>query len=127
MKRSIILGTTLLLAACATAPVPPEEQLRAGLGQTARVGPVLVTPTTVLEDSRCPTEVNCVWAGKVIIRAALREGRYRENRDFTLGQPEPVMGGRMSLIAVTPDKSIDGFPTRESYRFTFAFEPGVSG
>lgn len=123
MKVAFLSLPLALLAGCATAPSAAVDAPVARLGGLARVGPLTVQPTDVLEDSRCPEEVQCVWAGKVIIRVALRQGRNRDVHDMTMGQPETVPGGALLLTAVSPNKSIDGFPRREAYAFTFAFEP----
>jgi hypothetical protein len=45
------------------------------LGETAMVSPARVTPIEVLEDSRCPAGVQCVWAGRVRIAARVSRPR----------------------------------------------------
>src|SRR3546814_14872369 len=36
-----------------------------------------VTPLAVIEDSRCPRDVQCVWQGRVMLRAQLDLGHER--------------------------------------------------
>ena len=83
-----ILWLLPMLAGCATTnpsavPAPgPSDEVRAELealeapfrdsanrvarlNETVRVGGVAVTPLVVLEDSRCPRDVACVWEGRI--------------------------------------------------------------
>ena len=43
----------------------------ARLGQTVRLGEVGVRPVAVAEDSRCPHDVECVWAGRLRLRVSI--------------------------------------------------------
>lgn len=69
-------GETASFVAEGTAPSKPDEA-RFGtpfdltLGQTARVGIVKLKFDQVLEDSRCPANVVCVWAGRARIQVAV--------------------------------------------------------
>jgi|GEM_PF-213124 len=66
-------GETAIFVAEGTAPSKPDEA-RIGtpfdlpLGQSAQVGEVLVRFDKVLEDSRCPANVVCVWEGRMKIQ-----------------------------------------------------------
>ncbi|MDO8407614.1 MAG: hypothetical protein Q7S95_00040, partial [bacterium] len=59
----------------------------------ARVGEELsgldenVTPLTVIQDSRCPVGVQCVWAGTVKLRARVVSGLGTSTPEFEIGQP----------------------------------------
>lgn len=116
MKVRAALVLPLLLAGCITYHVRGEPGFLA-LGQTARIGPVQVTPLSVLEDSRCPRGVQCVWAGRVRIDA--RVDRVR--RELVLGQAAVVSGGRLELVEVAPAKLADATIRPRDYRFRFMF------
>jgi hypothetical protein len=68
MKRLALLAAVIGMAACTHAG-PTEaalgEEFTLRAGESATVGPdsVSVTFTKVTADSRCPTNVVCVWAG----------------------------------------------------------------
>ena len=67
MRWSIPLVLTLALAACGESDV--DEELTLALGEAAVTsdgGPKL-TFEEVIEDSRCPMDALCVWAGQVVI------------------------------------------------------------
>ncbi len=59
----------------------------------------------LVEDSRCPTDVNCIWAGnaKIKIRVS-KNGRSHELTLNTNGpnQAVPVEGYSITLVGLTP-------------------------
>lgn len=60
----------------------------------------------VIEDSRCPTDVNCVWAGNAKIKIEIRSGRGR-SREFELNSavaPTVITyaGNDFKLVKLTP-------------------------
>lgn len=122
MKRLPLLSL-LALAACATVPHSAPASPTAGFGEAARTGPLSVRPLAVLEDSRCPASVQCVWAGRVRIRAEITDLMGTGFRELTLGQPLQMDGGTVSLVAVDPPRLAPGATDRRDYRFTFRFDP----
>ena len=120
MKRIALALLPLALAACATVPTASASSTTT-FGQAAMVGPLRVTPLKVLEDSRCPINVRCVWAGRLILRTAIRGPNLRETRDLTLGEPQAIAGGRLSLVAAEPGKMAGAEGNSPASRFTFEF------
>ena len=85
------------------APFRVPGTVTARLGQEVRIGDIAIRPLQVLEDSRCPTDVDCVWAGRIRVKVAVS------------GVGEPVMeldqqgvtlrnGVRLLLVAVAPPR-----------------------
>ena len=109
----------LTLAACATVP-PPNSGPTAGLGQYAIVNGLRIRPIGVVEDSRCPAQVTCVWAGRLVVRARMTGPGWTQIRDFELGVFQAVDRYRVTLIAAEPPKITPGEIDRRAYRFTFA-------
>jgi hypothetical protein len=119
MKRLPLLAL-MALAACAT--VPPGDYGNgptAPLNEVANLDGLTVRPLEVLEDSRCPASVQCVWAGRVRIRAEVSGGGIRE---LTLGEPVAVNGGTLTLVDVRPGKRTPEAIAPRTYQFTFRFQ-----
>jgi len=79
-----------------------------------------IRPISLVEDSRCPIDVQCVWAGRVRILAEL--GPDELQREMTLGEPATIGEGRLTLVAVQPAKAAGASTDPRAYRFTFRFE-----
>lgn len=108
-----------MLAACASIEAPGAADT-AALGETIRLGAVEVTPRSVIEDSRCPTDATCVWVGRAVLRAEVDDGA-RRTRDLILGEPIPAGGGTLTLSAVLPARRADAPIAPADYRFRLAF------
>lgn len=111
-----------LLPSLADAAPPASDRALARLGETVRVHGIRITPLRVIEDSRCPQNARCVWAGRVRISARIA-GSVRE---LTLGEPLAVRGGGVQLSAVVPERTtLQGAIPPRAYRFGFEFRRDV--
>lgn len=92
-----------------------------GLGQWVEVDRgVKVEPLAVIQDSRCPADVQCAWAGQVVISARVNDHGHRTKVRLTLGQPLTIGKGRLTLDQVMPEKRA-GRIDRRDYRFGFSY------
>ena len=96
----LLLTCVLLLgspAAAQTARVGREFKVRAGQVVTLDGGRLRVRFVRVTEDSRCPADVDCVWAGNAEIMVEVGGKGWRGKRSLTLNtnaSPErPGEGG----------------------------------
>lgn len=117
------------LAACVTV-YPPDKPVAPGLvyarlGQVVTVGGPRVTPLAVLEDSRCPAGVQCVWAGRVRLSVRIGVAQGATVREIVMGMPLPVADGALTLVDVLPEPRRDKPPAPEDYRFGFRFDGGL--
>ncbi len=101
--------------------LPIEGPVR--LGEMATVDGPKVRPDRVIEDSRCPADVQCIQAGRLIIRATVHGGGWSKEMDLTLGVPVPVADGMLTLVDATP-VPIRGETAASDARFTFKFQGG---
>jgi hypothetical protein len=121
MTRALILAT-LALALAEPASAKPQAHFSAGtfarLGQTVRLGNLRVTPLAVIEDSRCPRLVTCVWRGRLRISAAV------DGHKLTLdnGVPMAVAKGRLTLVGADPLSQRGETIPPPAYRFELRFE-----
>lgn len=137
-----VLFAALALAACAStdgglgpqAPLPQHIQMdleqraealradgvvAAGIGEIADLGDGLrVRPLEVLEDSRCPQNARCVWAGRLRLRVNVEGVGEREITDDAEGLQTPR--GNFVMAAVSPGPWTD-WPegAKPAYRFGF--------
>ena len=121
MKAITALPFFALLAACAGTPLPepiPDGQ-PVGLGETAYVGKLIAAPRKVTEDSRCPVEVQCIQAGRVVVTTRLDGQGWSETVPLILGQAYTTHGTTVTLVSVRPDKHADRTTPRAEYRFIF--------
>ncbi|UYK83734.1 hypothetical protein NG827_14830 [Xanthomonas sacchari] len=113
------------LAGCATggpvASQPIEGSVR--LGEIAAVDGPRVRPDRVIEDSRCPADVQCIQAGRLVVRATVLGGGWSKELDLTLGVPVHVADGMLTLVGATP-VPIASETAASDARFTFKFQGG---
>jgi hypothetical protein len=109
-----------------TTPPAPEEapgttQVEARVG--VRIDPlgVGIEVQSVLEDSRCPVDVQCVWAGTVRLATILYTdmGDGSAPQDFTLGEPITTETHELELIDVRPPARAGESIAPEEYVFVF--------
>jgi hypothetical protein len=127
MKLALLLAAPLALTACATTPPEPQDGIaRAGLNERVRVGGPYVTPLAVLEDSRCPMNARCVWAGRTRLSVRIDLGARSETREIASDAPIEVADGQLALVEVQPDRMAGEQPSEpKPYRFGFTFAGGL--
>ncbi|MEO7635151.1 MAG: hypothetical protein ABIS38_05840 [Sphingomicrobium sp.] len=137
MKRALLLAAPLALAACASylpgsgyPPPPPPPVVwgnataTIGFGGQAVLNGLRVRALTVIEDSRCPINARCVWAGRLILTVEIDQpGAGPARINLTLGQPQPVAGGTLTLVAAEPGKLAGAEGNPPASRFTFELTP----
>lgn len=119
MKKISALALSMLLfggASCAVAS-PHDRLVR--LNETFRVGGVRIRPLQVIEDSRCPANARCIWAGRVVVRTQIVSGRHRLQTDLTMGEPRLIGNETVTLTTVLPVKYTSPELRPASYRFGF--------
>ena len=79
----VLSAASLTLAACSTARLPSEpvvysqseaaDSVKVRVGQTLVVGGIRVRFDAVESDSRCPSDVVCVWAGDAVANLTVEQ------------------------------------------------------
>ena len=123
MKQIVSIIAAASLAACATIPsaAPIRSDGLAAIGQSTRVGGLVVTPQSVIEDSRCPINARCVWAGRLILKSRIDGAGWRETANLTLGVPYTTHGAGLALVSAEPGKMAGAIPSPPAS--LFGFEP----
>ena len=106
-----VLATAAVMLACAGhAPTSVRSMetlaLKAGQERQLAGSAVFIAMVKVEEDSRCPSDVQCIWSGNGVISIAMRAGSdsattYRLN---TIVGPQKItaLGYEVTLDSLTP-------------------------
>ncbi|MGN6594884.1 hypothetical protein [Sphingopyxis terrae] len=125
---TLSLVTAATVSACAAtrdvAALPDAANV--AIGQRAYADGPLIQPVAVIEDSRCPVGVACVWAGRVRVKMLwLRPNGEAQPLEAVLGEPTPIADGTITLESVHPEKRVDQAIRPGDYRFAFRFMGGL--
>lgn len=114
---------TALAAASAGATVGQPFELRVGQSATVAGEGLTVSFQGVPSDSRCPTGVQCVWAGNAVVQVVLsKDGKAFGAELNTNLDPTSVdyLNYNVALVSLAPYPSSKGGPIAQSqYRATF--------
>lgn len=103
----------------ATAPQAKRETVTAKIGQTVSVLGVSITPLEIVDDSRCPEDVQCIWAGTTHVRAKLVSGMGESEVTFEIGQSITTEAEFVTLTSVNPAPKAGVTISPADYRLTF--------
>jgi hypothetical protein len=100
----IACGSSATNSGAASLELDTEGVLAAGAGATVKGTQLEVKFTGVSEDSRCPTDVSCVWAGEVTIKLSMRLGTQKpEERELLEGRSTVFEPYRLTVTRVLPE------------------------
>jgi hypothetical protein len=124
MKAAFALIAPVLLGACVMIPPPDSTPPQRGgyavpIGQPVRVGDLMGRPKRLVEDSRCPMNARCIWAGRVVVKTRIAGDGWADTADLTLGEPYGTHGKVIALVSVRPDKVAGGETEPMDYRFIY--------
>jgi hypothetical protein len=119
------------LAACRSTGAPGSHA--ASLNQEIQLAPteqaayeqqkLTVEFVRVVEDSRCPTDVTCVWAGEVKVQVATRLGSAEATQhEIKAGEHATVGAFRVFVVNVQPGRLSTREIPQAEYRVTLKVE-----
>jgi len=110
-------GPTCEFAAC-----PAAGATTVAIGGRTTIQGTTIGVLELLEDSRCPIDVQCIQAGTVRVRAAV--DAMSRDFTFTLNQPQIVGNVTITLVSVIPaEKNSQLTVEKSDYRFGFTVVP----
>jgi hypothetical protein len=127
MLRSTLFVALLAASACGSSnpatprPVELDTEVTLARGDSAAVADkdLTVQFLEVTEDSRCPLDATCVWAGEVKVRLALSRGTEEPTRPEVREGDAAALGPyRVVLVKVMPYPTSTGRPRADEYRAT---------
>lgn len=131
---SLFAASLLGLTGCAAAPSPSTAAPtvlpsgdNVGFGQRAYVDGPIIEPVKLLEDSRCPQNARCVWAGRLRVQMIWHRGNGEAMPfELTLGEPTHIADGHIEITAAPPAPILGEEPLKATdYRLSFRFHGGL--
>lgn len=89
------------------------------LGQSVEALGEIITPKKVIEDSRCASDVQCIWAGTVRVDGTVRGGMGEGTLTFELDKMNTTEVNEITLVDVKPYPLSTHEIRADEYIFTF--------
>lgn len=110
---------------CEFAQCPAPSANGISIGSQTTINGTTIGVLELLEDSRCPVDVQCIQAGTVRVRASIDS--YNKDFTFTLLKSQVVGNVTITLASVVPaQKNSKQTVQLSDYRFTFTVVPVVT-
>jgi len=133
----VVFGCAVTLVACVDEPAGPEpgESFVLAIGQRATLDAVhtSVRFLAVSEDSRCPSQVQCVWAGDGAVVLEIASTGSDAAGDTLHTNPESgpgavaLAGYELTLLGLDPYPETPGEIAPDDYRATLALYERLEG
>jgi hypothetical protein len=131
MLRLAAILTCVALNGCGVAPARDSQSVDAGAEVTLAPGEAVAVKTAdlrvrfiaVAEDSRCPRDVTCVWAGEVRIQLEIQRATQPAAR-VEMSEGGSTLAGdfRVSIVRVEPQPMSTERIAPQGYRATLKVE-----
>ena len=131
MTRLAAMSFCFVLASCGTArtqettAVDPGAQvtLAPGASVSLKATELKVRFVAVTEDSRCPRDVTCVWAGEVKVRIEIQQAsRLASQVEILEGRSTTAGVHRVTLVRVEPQAMTGSRIAPQDYRATLQID-----
>ena len=120
IAQDIVLETCKPIFDQSTTPsILPYGDATLQLHQLANFKDLSIRLLSIEEDSRCPSDVQCIQAGTVRVKAEVVSGMGTSTSIFKLGQVFTTEAEVITLKGVTPEKNSKVAITDKDYRFVF--------
>jgi len=91
--KNILIACLVLFSTIAIGQVDsaetPKIAVKIPKGETVVLKGISIKFMEVVEDSRCPEGVDCIWAGRVIVKAKVTANGKTEEKLLTFGEVRP--------------------------------------
>lgn len=111
MRKTATLIFLILFATMGIFAARPENvTINAGLSKTSKTGKIKITFVRIEEDSRCPEDTTCVWAGNAKVKIKLAKGK-KAARTFHLNStldPKVITfeGYDIAFVDLSPQRTM---------------------
>lgn len=104
------------------ASLDTTERVEVRLNETEESLGIKITPLEVVEDSRCPMDVACIWAGRIRLRLRIESGLGSSESVIVLNESLATEAEKITLLNVSPETKTSGPISSEDYLFQFEIE-----
>lgn len=109
-----------------TSIVIPNISNTTKLNKNVVISGISITPTQLISDSRCPVDVQCIWAGTVEIRVRIENGNNIKEATLQLGGATNFLNTGIVFKSALPQPYSRVSIKPENYYFEFAVVPAQS-
>jgi hypothetical protein len=117
--KGIMRVKTYEKVASGPAPVLVNSKVTLGLNELITVNGTTISVWAVTEDSRCPSDVMCIQAGRVVVALAVTSPSGSSRTELTLGKTTTTETLSITLDDVKPYPVSTHKVTDSEYRFAF--------
>lgn len=104
------------------AELDTSEHLQTKMNEGIGAYGIAIIPQKILEDSRCPSGVECIQAGTVKLSALVNTASSTQTMEFDLNQRVIVDGNAVTLETVLPESRSGETIKPDQYEFTFLIQ-----
>lgn len=122
------MGTSTTATSTATGTGTTGQTVNSGplaIGGSTVVNGTKITALALVQDSRCPVDVQCIQAGTVQVKIAV--DALNSSYTLTLGQSQTIGGAVITLVSVTPAKNSKVTLAPSDYSFVFSAASTLGG
>jgi hypothetical protein len=130
MIRVAAILMSMVFAGCGA--VPSQELQTVDLGAQFTLAPgatvfvknagIKVRFIAVIEDSRCPLDVTCIWAGEVKVQLEIDDTRATSPLEIIEGGSAAAGGYRVTVVRVEPQPVSTARIAPQAYRVTLTMD-----
>lgn len=133
MNRIAATLACLVLVACTTAAdrrvhaVKSGESVTLAPGESANVtdAGITVRLLRITEDSRCPSDTTCIWAGEVKVLFAIQAAQRASQVELSTRGGQDVGKVRMTVLGVEPPRLNSTPIAPQDYRVSLGISPAL--
>jgi len=100
-------------------PTTNETKINGKLGVAAQGEGIKIIPLSLIADSRCPVDVECIWAGTVTIKVLVESGLGASTQEISIGESITTEAETITFTSVSPSPNSTRAITSSEYVFTF--------
>lgn len=96
-----------------------QQKVRVGVGETGSTFGLSVTLNNIVNDSRCPVDAQCIWAGMLVAEITLAEAGASETVELQQDDVREWRGYSVTMVSAEPIPRSDVERKPEDYFLTF--------